>query len=55
MSRKNESKLSIETLTHDEASRINISTAEYQPVLNEETKNPRQVRYPRRNTHGSTN
>jgi adenine-specific DNA-methyltransferase len=50
MARKNESKLSIETLIHDEASRIYISTAEYQSVLDEETKNPRQVRYPRRHT-----
>jgi len=37
----------VETLKHDEATRKNIPTAEFQSVLNDEQKNPKQVRYPR--------
>ncbi len=37
----------VETLKHDEATRKNIPTAEFQSVLDDEQKNPRQVRYPR--------
>jgi adenine-specific DNA-methyltransferase len=37
----------VETLTHDEAKRKNIPTAEYQSVLDDAQKNPRQVCYPR--------
>ncbi len=37
----------VESLTHDEAKRKNIPTAEYQSVLDEAQKNPKQVRYPR--------
>jgi adenine-specific DNA-methyltransferase len=36
---------SVETLTHDEARRRNIPTAEYQSVL--PTEQPKQIRYPR--------
>ncbi|MBN8453932.1 site-specific DNA-methyltransferase [Accumulibacter sp.] len=37
----------VETLTHDEARRKNIPTAEYQSVLPTEQQQPKQVRYPR--------
>lgn len=38
---------SVESLTHDEARRKNIPTAEYQAVLPTEQQQPKQVRYPR--------
>ena len=38
---------SVETLTHDEAKRRNIPTAEYQSVLEKEQQDPKKVRYPR--------
>jgi adenine-specific DNA-methyltransferase len=50
LARKSTSQLTVATLTHDEATRKNIPTAEYQSVVNEETKNPKQVHYPRQNT-----
>ena len=37
----------IEALTHDEARRRNIPTAEYQPVLTDEDREPKEVRYAR--------
>ena len=37
----------VEQITHDDAKRKNIPTAEYQSVLDEAQKNPKQVRYPR--------
>ena len=37
----------VETLTHDEAKRRNIPTAEFQSVLQHEQQNPKQIRYPR--------
>ena len=39
----------VETLTHDEASRKNIPTAEHQPVMSEGDRTPIQVAYERRN------
>ena len=39
----------VETLTHDEASRKNIPTAEYQSVMEKDTQSPVQVAYQRRN------
>ena len=39
----------VETLTHDEASRKNIPTAEYQSVMREDEKDPVRVAYERRN------
>ena len=39
----------VETLTHDEATRKNIPTAEYQSVVDEQTANPLRVAYERRN------
>ena len=38
---------SIEALTHDEAKRRNIPTAEYQPVLTDADRAPKEVRYAR--------
>ena len=37
----------VEQITHDDAKRRNIPTAEYQSVLDDNQKNPKQVRYPR--------
>ena len=39
----------ITTLRHEDASRKNIPTAEYEPVLGEEDRRPIQVAYDRRN------
>jgi adenine-specific DNA-methyltransferase len=39
----------IETLTHEDATRKNIPTAEYQSVMRKEEQNPVQVAYERRN------
>ena len=44
----------VETLTHDEASRKNIPTAEYQSVMRKDEESPIQIAYKRRNRdHGS--
>ncbi|MES1949832.1 DNA methylase [Salinisphaera sp. S4-8] len=40
---------SVETLTHEEARRKNIPTAEHQPLLDKETQAPLRVAYERRN------
>jgi adenine-specific DNA-methyltransferase len=40
---------SVESLTHDDAKRSNIPTAEYQSVVDEQTKSPIRVAYERRN------
>ncbi|AXI99976.1 adenine-specific DNA-methyltransferase [Cyclonatronum proteinivorum] len=47
--RKKSSKIAIETLTHKDASRRNIPTAEYQPLLDEAQRSPIEVAYERRN------
>jgi adenine-specific DNA-methyltransferase len=39
----------VETLTHEEAKRKNIPTAEYQSVVNKEAQNPVRIAYERRN------
>ena len=39
----------VETITHDEAARKNIPTAEYQSVMSKEEQTPIQVAYERRN------
>ena len=44
-----ESKRQVETLTHDEASRRHIPTAEFQSVMGHEQKGPIRVAYERRN------
>ena len=49
MAKKPESKLSVETLTHDEAKRKNIPTAEYQSVMHKDEQNPIRLAYERRN------
>ena len=48
MAENNKSKLSVETIKHQEASRTNIPTAEYQAVLSEEQQ-PLKLAYERRN------
>ena len=47
--RKPKSKKKIETLTHEEASRKNIPTVEYEAMIAEGDKSPVQVAYERRN------
>lgn len=47
--KKKSSLKSVETLTHDEASRKNIPTAEYQSVMRKEEQSPIRVAYERRN------
>ena len=37
----------VESLTHDDAKRKNIPTAEHQSVLQKEQESPRRVKYPR--------
>src|ERR1700741_1086959 len=39
---------SVETLTHDEAKRKNIPTAEFQSVVEKEQQAPKKLRYPRK-------
>ena len=48
MARRKQTK-SVETITHDEASRKNIPTAEYQSVMEKADQSPVQVAYQRRN------
>ncbi|WP_339834142.1 site-specific DNA-methyltransferase [uncultured Parvibaculum sp.] len=47
MAKKPKQPKSVETLTHEEAKRKNIPTAEFQSVLEKEQQNPKQLRYPR--------
>ena len=49
MAKKTQSKKTVETLTHEEASRKNIPTAEYEAVLLEKDKSAVRVAYERRN------
>jgi len=46
---KKTSRKSVEALTHEEATRKNIPTAEYQPVISKEEQSPVRVAYERRN------
>jgi adenine-specific DNA-methyltransferase len=46
---KSKPKKSVETITHDEASRKNIPTAEYQSVMRDDEQSPVRVAYDRRN------
>src|ERR1700690_2980673 len=46
---KAEKKKSVETLPHEEASRKNIPTAEFQSVMRKEEQSPIRVAYERRN------
>jgi len=47
--KNNNSNKTVETLTHEEASRKNIPTAEYQSVMDKEQQKPIKVAYERRN------
>ena len=47
MAKKPAAAKSVEALTHDEAKRRNIPTAEFQSVLEREQQDPKKVRYPR--------
>jgi adenine-specific DNA-methyltransferase len=49
MATKPEKKKTVETLTHEEASRKNIPTAEFQSVMQKEEEKPIRVAYARRN------
>ncbi len=49
MPKRKKTPKSVESLKHKDAFRINIPTAEYEPVLNEEQKSPIQKAYERRN------
>src|SRR5256712_9993692 len=49
MAKKPEKKKTVETLTHEEASRKNIPTAEFQSVMRKEEQTPIRVAYERRN------
>jgi adenine-specific DNA-methyltransferase len=49
MATKKNTPLSIETLKHEDATRKNIPTAEYQSVMQKEEQNPIRVAYERRN------
>ena len=47
--KKKQTQKTVETLTHEEASRKNIPTAEYQSVMQKEEQSPVRVAYERRN------
>jgi len=47
--KKNSKRKQVETLTHDEAGRTNIPTAELEPVMEQDDKSPIRVAYERRN------
>lgn len=49
MARKPKAPKEVETITHEEASRTNIPTAEYQSMMREEQQDPVRVAYERRN------
>ncbi len=49
MAKKPKTPLTVETLKHDEATRKNIPTAEYQSVMQKEEQSPVRVAYERRN------
>ena len=49
MARKPQNPRTVETLTHEEARRKNIPTAEYQSVMQKEEESPVRVAYERRN------
>jgi adenine-specific DNA-methyltransferase len=47
MAKKAASPKSVEALTHDEAKRKNIPTAEFQSVLEKDQQTPKKLHYPR--------
>jgi len=50
MAKPPKSKLTVEALKHDDATRKNIPTAEYQSVMHKEEQTPLRIAYERRNT-----
>jgi adenine-specific DNA-methyltransferase len=48
MARRPKTRKSVETLRHEEASRRNIPTAEYQSIMDKDQQDPIQVAYERR-------
>lgn len=50
MATKKDTQLSVETLKHEDATRKNIPTAEYQSVMKKEQQSPVRVAYPRERT-----
>ena len=42
-------KIAVETITHDEATRKNIPSAEHQSIMHEADKSPVRIAYERRN------
>ena len=46
---KNRNQKTTETLTHEEAKRRNIPTAEYQSIIDQDVTSPIKVAYERRN------
>src|SRR3546814_18420704 len=48
MAKKQKAPLSVEALKHEEATRKNIPTAEYQSVMDDKAKTPIRVAYERR-------
>ena len=49
MARKKRTAKSVETLTHEEASRKNLPSAEHQPLMRDEEQRPIRIAYERRN------
>ena len=49
MAKDKKNKKTVETLTHDDASRKNIPTAEFQSVMRKEEQSPVRIAYERRN------
>ena len=49
MARKKQTAKSVETLTHEEASRKNLPSAEHQPLMRDEEQRPIRIAYERRN------
>ena len=49
MARKKRNAKSVETLTHEEASRKNLPSAEHQPLMRDEEQRPIRIAYERRN------
>ena len=49
MPRKKQAAKSVETLTHEEASRKNLPSAEHQPLMRDEEQSPIRLAYERRN------
>ena len=49
MARKAKTKKQVQTITHDEAKRANIPTAEYQSVMDKDDQKPIRIAYKRRN------